>query len=49
MYHATFNDNPDDKRPVKIKDMQTGKCVATSTTYDKAEADIRKRYEGEKK
>jgi hypothetical protein len=49
MYHATYSNNPDDKRPVKIRDMQTGKCVATSTTQGKAEADIRRRYEGEKK
>jgi hypothetical protein len=37
------------KRPVKIKDMETGKCVATSTTFEKATADVRRRHEGEKK
>jgi hypothetical protein len=37
------------KRPVKIRDMETGKTVATSTTLDKATADVQRRHEGKKK
>ena len=36
------------KRPMKITD-ERGKTVATSTTFDKATADVRRRHEGEKK
>lgn len=40
----TIQHRPGDKRPMKIRD-ESGKCVATSTTFERAEVDVRKRYE----
>ena len=43
MVHAPTSKR--DQRPYKIKEYETGKTVATSTTSDKAVADIKRRYE----